>query len=259
MNTDQFFDAYDEVPNQRSAQFSDLEMKEARDEYLFDGYAAVFDEITDLGDFTEEVRHGTFRKVLARRDNIPFLHEHKPEYLLASTKSGRLRLIEEPRGLRSLANIPRTDLSERVKTLVDSGDITGMSFGFICGAGNSKRSFRDGKPHRVITNLKKLLDVTTTWDPAYASAEAQFRSLTTANIGSAVPLQQFLLGVYPTQLQDGEEEEEQARVRRLVVEDELREADNVPSGVSDAPLLAARKRRLGLITLTLEGGDLHDA
>lgn len=254
MELSAFFDAYDEVPNQRSAQFADLEIKEVKDGFLLDGYAAVFGEATDLGDFSEEIRHGAFRKVLARGENVPLLVEHKPEYLLASTKSGRLRLFEETRGLRVSANIPDTDLSRRVKTLADSGDLTGMSFGFIAGRGNSEITNRNGKPHRILKAFKKLLDVTTTWDPAYASAEAQFRSLSLANVGSTVPLQQFLLGVYPTQFQDGEEEEERARVARLKIEDELRET-HVPSGVSDTPLLAARKRRLDLLTITLEGGD----
>lgn len=250
MDPTKFFDVYDELPNQRSAQFADLEMKEQRDEFLFDGYAAVFDEVTDLGDFTEEIRRGTFRKVLAGGANVPFLHEHKPEYLLATTKSGRLRLVEETRGLRTLAHVPRTDLSERIKTLVDSGDIRGMSFGFVCGAGNSDRTMRDGKPHRVIKNLKKLLDVTTTWDPAYASAEAQFRSMAFATPSAAESGREHLLGVYPTQLEveaaDNEDDEE------------LRKNEDAGSGVSGQPLLAARKRRLALLAITLEGGEPTD-
>jgi HK97 family phage prohead protease len=244
-----FFDAYDEVPNQRSAQFVDLEVSEASGGgLLFDGYAAVFGEPTDLGDFTEEFRHGAFRKVLAKGENVPLLVEHDPTALLATTKSGRMRLFEETRGLRVTASLVENDLSRRIKSLVESGDVRGMSVGFICGRGNSEVSYGGSKPHRVIKNLKKLLDVTTTWDPAYASAEAQFRSMTLADTTTTRPLQQFLLGVYP-QLENGQ-----------LPEDEVRSADEVdepnedtPSGVS-APLLAARNRRLHLLTLTLEGG-----
>jgi hypothetical protein len=74
------------------------------------------------------------------------------------------------------ANLVRTDLSSRVKALVDPGDLRGMSFGFVAGRGNSKLEQRAGKPHRVISGFKRLLDVTTTWNPAYPQAEAQFRS-----------------------------------------------------------------------------------
>jgi HK97 family phage prohead protease len=244
---EKFFEAYDEVPNQRSAQFSDLEVSENAGGLLFDGYAAVFGEPTDLGDFTEEVRHGAFRRVLATGANVPLLHEHKPEMLLASTRSGRMRLFEEPKGLRVSANLADTDLSRRIKSLVDSGDVQGMSFGFICGRGNADVEYHGSKPHRLIKNFKKLLDVCTTWDPAYASAEAQFRSLV-PQADSAQPLQQLLVGVYP-QLGDGVADPDDDEKADVPVGDEP------ASGVSSTPLLTARKRRLHLLTITLEGGD----
>lgn len=249
---EKFFAAYDEVPNQRSAEFADLEVSEKSGGLLFDGYAAVFGEPTDLGEFTEEVRHGAFRRVLSTGANVPLLHEHRPEMLLASTQSGRMRLFEEPKGLRVSANLVDNDLSRRIKSLVESGDVRGMSFGFVCGRGNSDIEARSGKPHRIIKNFKKLLDVCTTWDPAYASAEAQFRSLAMAQAESAQPLQQLLTGVYP-QLEDGvavPDDDDKADVP----EDE----DEPASGVSGTPLLAARKRRLELLTLTLEGGELDE-
>jgi Escherichia/Staphylococcus phage prohead protease len=251
MDSTEFFKVYDEVPNQRSAQFADLEMKEQRDEFLFDGYAAVFDEISDMGDFTEEIRRGTFRKVLAGGLNIPLLHEHNREKLLATTKSGRLRLIEEPKGLRTLASVKRTPLSEEVKALVDSGDVTGMSFGFICGAGNSERTMRAGKPHRIIKGLKRLLDVTTTWDPAYASAEAQFRTMAFAHPAAAMSGRENLMAAYPAELEEDAADTNDAKAVWM--------EETEGSGVSDTPLLAARKRRLSLLTITLEGGEPEDA
>lgn len=247
----EFFESYDEVPNQRSATFTDLEMVQKADEYIFDGLAAVYDTETDLGEFTEEVRRGAHRRVLASGINVPFLHEHDPNFLLGTTQSGRVRLLEEARGLRCLANIVKTDLSERVKTLVDSGDVTGMSQGFVVGRGNAVVEYRSGKAHRVIKNFKRLLDVCTTWDPAYASAEAQFRSLTLAQTDPAQSLQQLLTGVYP-QLEDGATDELSGTAEAV-------EVDGEPaSGVSSTPLLAARKRRLELLTLTLERGELDE-
>ena len=146
--------------------------------------------------------------------NVPLLHEHRPEMLLASTRSGRMRLFEEPKGLRVSANLVDNDLSRRVKSLVDSGDVTGM-VRLHLGRGNSDMESRSGKPHRVIKNFKKLLDVCTTWDPAYASAEAQFRSLAMAQTESTQPLQQLLAGVYP-QLEDGATEPEDSGTAEAV-------------------------------------------
>jgi phage head maturation protease len=70
----------------------------------------------------------------------------------------------------------RTDLSERVKALVGSGDLKGMSIGFVVGRGNSRIEHRSGKVHRTITGFKKLLDCCVTFDPAYAGTSAEVRS-----------------------------------------------------------------------------------
>ena len=69
---------------------------------------------------------------------------------MASTRSGRLRLEEDGRGLRARADVVRTDVSERIKALVDAGDIGGMSIGMLVGKGNAQitRS-ADGRPHLV--------------------------------------------------------------------------------------------------------------
>jgi Escherichia/Staphylococcus phage prohead protease len=249
METDtRFFDAYDEVPNQRSAQFADLEMTQVRDGYVFDGLASVFDEVADLPEFTEEVKHGAYRRVLSSGVNVPFLHEHDPNYLLGTTRSGRVRLAEEARGLRVMANVVKTDLSERLKALVDGDEVTGMSTGFVVGRGNATITRGKGnKPHRTISSFKKLLDVCTTWDPAYAATEAQFRSLALADPKSSGSLQQLLAGVYPQLEQPGNEPDDQEPP--VVEPEEARD-----SGVS-TPLLAARKRRLQLLTITLERGQ----
>ena len=234
-------DAIDEAPSQRTAAFSDLEVVPIKDDLIFDGHAAVFAQITDLGEHTEEVRHGAFRKFLATGANIPMLHEHDRAQLLGTTRSGRVRLTEEPKGLRVQASLVRTDLSERIKALADSGDIQGMSFGFIAGRNNADWTHTGAKPHRILKAFKNVLDVCTTFDPAYGGAEAQFRSLAFANPAAAGALQQLVMGSYPEQ-----PDEEETRS----TEDE----GGSPSGVS-APLLAARKRQLQLLTITLEGTE----
>ena len=175
---------------------------------------------------------------------MPLLVEHNREQLLATTKSGRLRLAEETKGLRVSANVPITDLSRRVKTLYDSGDMTGSSFGFICGRGNSDRQMRNGKPHRILKSFNRLLDVTTTWDPAYASAEAQFRTMAFASPSSAVPGRDHLLGVYPTQPDELAADPPESE----------RSEEEGGSGVS-IPSLAAKERHLELLAITLNQED----
>jgi Caudovirus prohead serine protease len=175
--------------------------------------------------------------------------------LLGTTKSGRVKLDEDGKGLRTRANVVKTELSERIKALVDSGDIGGMSIGMVVGRGNSRVELRGSRPHRSITNFKRLLDVCTTFDPAYPTTEAQFRSAA-IQFANASPdlLQQVLMGAYP-QLQHG------ATDTGVVGDDD----DRTPDAVSDDGdesgaktehrSIAARKRALSFLTMTTGGVD----
>jgi HK97 family phage prohead protease len=256
LKPDDFFDALSEVPNLRSAAFTDVEMKATAKGYTFDGLAAPTGITSDLGEFTEEYERGSFRRFLAAcTDNIPFLHEHNPRDLLASTRSGRLKLEEDGRGLRSRADVVKTDLSERIKALVDSGDIGGMSIGMVVGRGNAKIERRtDGRHHRRITNLKKLLDVCTTFDPAYATTEAQFRSTTMQFANSPESLQQILMGAYPQLQAQGNEEEgtpgdEAPADEPAPIEEPVSDGDGDGSWAVEQRSIAARRRALSFYLL----------
>lgn len=253
-----YFDQLGDVPNFRSIPMADVEMKQVGNEYAFDGIAAPVDVIADFDIFTEEYRRGSFRKYLAgpgKGHNIPFAHEHDPQNrLLGTTKSGRVKLEEDAKGLRTRAQVVKTELSERIKTLVDGGDIGGMSIGMIVGRGNARVELRSGRPHRAIVGFKRLLDVSTTFDPAYPTTEAQFRSAT-IQLATASPdvLQQVLLGAYP-QPQDGADDSEP--VGGDGVEDGAgasAEADDV-SRVAEHRSVAARMRELQLF-IHETGGD----
>jgi len=262
MEQNAFFDALADVPNLRSVQFTDVEMVEAGQGYKFDGIAAPTGISSDLGDFTEEYERGAFRRFLvACKDNVPFLHEHNPRDLLATTRSGRLKLEEDGAGLRARANVVRTDLSERIKALVDSGDIGGMSIGMIVGRGNAKIEMRGGKPHRRIQNLRKLLDVCTTFDPAYVTTEAQFRSMTLQLADSPASLQQLLVGAYPQLQAEGDDtvgtEEEPAPADEPDVPDGDTPDDGTSdeAGASEHRSVAAAQRRLQLLIYETGGTE----
>jgi HK97 family phage prohead protease len=250
MDTSNFFDALADVPNLRSANFEDLEIKDGGNVFLFDGYAAVYSEPADMGDFTEEVRRGAFKSVLATKPNVPMLHEHHPHQLLATTRSGRMRLEDDNRGLRVRAKLVKTDLSARVKALVDSGDITGMSYGFVAGRGNQTIEGRAGKPHRLLTGFKRLLDVSTTWDPAFPTTEAQFRSAAMKYVDSPESWQQILLGAIPQLEGQGHD-----TVDQNDESGETRTTDAHPRVDDPLRRIETAKRRLSFITLTTGGLD----
>jgi HK97 family phage prohead protease len=249
MDTSNFFDALADVPNLRSANFEDLEIKDGGNVFLFDGYAAVYSEPVNLGPFDEEINRGAFRSVLADKPNVPMLHEHHPHQLLATTKSGRMRLEDDNRGLRVRAKLVKTDLSSRVKALVDSGDITGMSVGWVVGdRNNQKIELRSGRPHRLLLGFRKLLDVSTTWSPAYPTTEAQFRSAAMKYVDSPESWQQILLGAIPQLEGQGHDEADQNL-------ESVETRTVTPPRVGEQQLAAA-KRRLQFIQLT---GGYDDA
>lgn len=249
MELGSYFDALADIPNLRSATFDDVEIKDGGNVFLFDGYAAVYNTPAQLATWDEEIQAGAFRSILASNPNVPLLHEHRPDQLLGTTKSGRVKLSDDERGLRVKAKLVKTDLSARVKALVDSGDVTGMSYGFVAGRENQKIQQRATRPLRVLTGFKRLLDVSTTWDPAFPSTEAQFRSKAMEYVDSPEAWQRLLMGAYP-QLEEqghdpvGSEEEP----------DEVRTADppaETPPRVID---LETAKRRTSFIALT--GGQI---
>lgn len=261
MELDAYFDALADVPNLRSAQFTDVEMTETSKGYKFDGIAAPTGVVADLGEFTEEYERGSFRRFLAAcSDNIPFLHEHNPRDLMATTRSGRLKLSEEGKGLRTRADVVKTDLSERIKALVDSGDIYGMSLGMVVGRENHAIERRNGKPHRTIRGFRKILDVCTTFDPAYVSTEAQFRSMSMQYADSAESLQQLLAGAYP-QLQaqgnlaaDTPDEAAPADEPEAPDGDQPDGGEGEETGAVEQRSIAARRRALSF--LLLNTGDI---
>jgi HK97 family phage prohead protease len=239
-----FFAALADKVAHRSARLADIEVSEWSEGFRFEGLAAVFDEAMLLPDYSESIERGAFRKILSAAPNVPMFVEHalkSDQIPLATTGAGTMKLEEAANGLKVIADVADTQLGRDLRTSVKRGDISGMSYGFVAGRENTKTFRRDGRTHRAITGFKRLLDVSPTWDPAYKGTSAEFRSVALA-LGdvpeSTDTLQQTLSGL--RQLEGG-------------ATDEVPTQEEAPSGVS--PRLAARQRRLQLMSLTLEGGE----
>ena len=218
MELDAYFDALAVVPNLRSATFDDLEMTRKNEGFRFVGHAGVYDEealidnIPGVGEVREIVRRPAFEQVVSEieRDNvnIPFTIEHDETKVLATTRSKRLRLTSDAKGLGVEAELPPTSLSRDLYANYQAGIVTGMSYGFVTGprsTGNWTMERRSSGVLRAITGFKRLLDVTATWNPTFLSAEAQFRSQALRFADSADSLQQILRGAFALQ-RDGAED-----------------------------------------------------
>ena len=76
---------------------------------VVEGYAAVFDEPTNIADvFTEIIARGAFKSALSRGDDTEFLINHGGLPLARST-AGNLTMHEDEKGLFIRAELDPTD------------------------------------------------------------------------------------------------------------------------------------------------------
>ena len=135
------------------------------------GYAATFNTPTRIADFDEVIRPGAFAETLNSdaSASITALYEHNPQNLLGRVGSGTLRLSEDATGLAFELDLPETQLGNDVLTLVNRGDLAGMSFGFLPTSEEWQGTTR-------YLNGVQLGEITLTANPAYPSTSVGVRS-----------------------------------------------------------------------------------
>jgi HK97 family phage prohead protease len=140
------------------------------------GYAAVFDQTTDLGwEGKERIGRRAFDATLKDpATDVRALHNHDPQYLLGRQKSGTLRLSVDSRGLEYEIDLPDVEYARTVRVLAERGDLDGASFAFVPG----DYEWDDDHETRTHTSVARLVDVAPVTFPAYAGASTEARSLT---------------------------------------------------------------------------------
>jgi hypothetical protein len=133
------------------------------------GHAAVFNVEADLGYFRELVVPGAFRDAVEQRQDVRALWNHNADLVLGRTKNGTLTLAEDARGLRVAFTPPDTQAGRDAVTLIDRGDVSGMSFAFVV-VEDEWLDAAGVKPLRRLLRVK-LLDVSPTAFPAYESTD----------------------------------------------------------------------------------------
>jgi len=136
------------------------------------GYAAVYRQITDIGYYLEQLAPTAFRSVL--QSDVRGLLNHDPNHLLARTANGTLKLSSDSHGLEFELTLPDTTLGNDVRAMVDSGLITGCSFGFV--PNQQEWTTHEGRDLRTHVEVAKLLDVSVVTFPAYEGTNVALRS-----------------------------------------------------------------------------------
>jgi hypothetical protein len=168
------------------------------------GYAATFDSTTEIrfegAPFTESIAPGAFSFVLgeSRPGRMAvFNRDHEVGRLLG--RNGKnLTLNEDEVGLHFRLRLPDTELGNDTFELVEEGVLSGMSFAArITGEEWYETGKPGGMPHRVITEVSRLMDVCACTWPAYSKP-----SITTATRASADKSDRLMLHNYKPRLPD---------------------------------------------------------
>lgn len=153
-----------------------FEMRADGDGNTFVGYAAMFDSPSQPLPFIERIAPGAFERSLGnRRRDIRLYVNHNSDLVLASKKSGTLRLSEDNRGLRVEADLPQTTYASDLRALMQAGVVDKMSFGFTIPKGGDRWS-ADGS-ERTLTKINLHEVSVVTGFPAYEQTQAAVRSL----------------------------------------------------------------------------------
>lgn len=152
---------------------ANFELREEGDGMTFVGYAAKFNSPSeDLGGFVETIEPGAFRRSLRSRNDVKLLVNHDTGRVLASSRSGTMKLYEDETGLRVEASLPNTSDGRDMAELLKRGDLNKMSFGFAV----QKDSWNNEMTERTLKSVR-LFEVSIVAFPAYAATEAMVRSL----------------------------------------------------------------------------------
>lgn len=200
----------------------------------FTGYAAVFDSPSEPLPFIETIAPGAFSRTLRSRNDVRMYVNHDDNLVLASTRSGTLRLKEDAKGLLVHATMPDTTYARDLVELMRGPNpvVDSMSFGFSVPRGGDSWS-EDGSQRRL--KEVRLHEVSVvTGVPAYAATSAMVRKV--QNLATRTATTPDQLAEAMTALMDGSISDDQAALLRAVV-------DKVaPEIQPDAPLDVLRQR-----------------
>lgn len=161
----------DKITRMADIQFRDNE-QESR---TIEGVACVFNQVADLGWFTEEIDRDAFKE--CDMSDVVLNFNHDNNLLLARTANKSLFLYLEDDGLHPRATIIDTSTGEDILKMVRNRLISKMSFAFTIGKNGEKWIEEGGKkPHRIITNIDRLFDVSLVTFPAYEQTSVSARS-----------------------------------------------------------------------------------
>lgn len=148
-----------------------IEMRATGEERVVEGYAVVFDSVTDLGWVKEVIDRNALDN--ADMSDIVMKYNHENSVLpMARTRGGTLQFNIDDHGLRIRATLPDTQVNRDIYTLIQDGVLSKMSFAFTV----AREEYDYETDTRKILEIDKLYDVSVVDVPAYESTEIYARN-----------------------------------------------------------------------------------
>lgn len=155
----------------RVAEIRALENNDENKEMILEGYAAVFNQVTDLGWCKEIIDRNAFNG--ANMADCVLKYNHNDSFLiLARTRNKSLELTIDDHGLKIKAKLIDTATNRDVYKMVQEGLLDKMSFAFTV----SERKWDYETDTRTVLKISKLYDVSVVDVPAYDSTEISARN-----------------------------------------------------------------------------------
>lgn len=149
----------------------DMRALDNTDEMIVEGYAAVFDTVTNLGWMKEVIDRYAFDN--ADMSDIVMKYNHENSVLpMARTRGGTLQFDVDDHGLKIRAKLPDTSVNKDIYTLIREGVLSKMSFAFTV---KSEEYDYDTDTRRIL-EFDKIFDVSVVDVPAYETTEIYARS-----------------------------------------------------------------------------------
>lgn len=132
------------------------------------GYALKFGSVYDMGWFTEEVDSRALEN--ADMSDVRVLLNHDPNVILGRTAAKTARVGVDKTGLWYEVELPESPNGQNARVAIERGDITQSSWGFMLRytkeSNGDRWEKRDGKEHRVLTDVKMVFDASPVTFPA---------------------------------------------------------------------------------------------
>ena len=145
-------------------------LQEESDDMIIEGYAAVFEQETNLGWCKEIISRDAFND--CNMSDCVFKYNHNDNCLiLARTRNKSLELLTDEKGLKIRAKLIDTTQNRDIYKMIQAGLLDKMSFAFSV----RKQEWDYESDVRRITEIAQLFDVSVVDVPAYDTTDIYAR------------------------------------------------------------------------------------